>query len=73
MYIFQTEPYCENCPEFEVNDTREDLYQEDFMSSTTHYINHAITCKHKRRCANMVDWLIKNKKKEIIVDGRTEN
>ena len=66
MYKFVTEPYCENCPEFEVNDERDDLFMENFMSSApTRFINHVITCKHRKRCANMVDWLKKNKEKEI--------
>ena len=66
MYKLIVEPYCENCPEFEVNDTREDLFMEDFISpEPNRYINHAITCKHKRRCANMIEWLKKNKAKEI--------
>lgn len=66
MYKLIVEPYCENCPEFEVSDVREDLYQEDFMSEEPdHYINHALTCKHIRRCSNMIKWLKKNKAKEI--------
>lgn len=56
-YIFKTEPFCEDCPEFDVNDLRNDYYAEDFVSEPTHYISHMITCKHMRRCNNMVNWL----------------
>lgn len=66
MYKLIVEPYCENCPEFEVNDAKEDLYLDNFISpEPDHYINHAITCKHMRRCSNMIKWLKKNKAKEI--------
>lgn len=66
MYKLIVEPYCENCPEFEVNDAKEDLYFDNFISpEPDHYINHALTCKHMRRCSNMIKWLKKNKAKEI--------
>ena len=66
MYKLIVEPYCENCPEFEVNDAKEELYLDNFISpEPDHYINHALTCKHMRRCSNMIKWLKKNKAKEI--------
>lgn len=71
-YKLMIEPYCHDCPEFEVTDVREDIYKEDFMSDAEHYIFHSITCKHMKRCTNMVKWLRKNKEKEIN-DGCTEN
>lgn len=72
-YKLLIETYCQDCPEFEVVDLREDIYSEDFMSEEPdRAIFHVIKCKHSRRCANMVNWLRKNKEKEIN-DGCTEN
>ena len=72
-YKLITELYCQNCPEFEVIDLRDDVYSENFMSEEPlHNIYHVIKCKHSKRCENMVNWLRKNKEKEIN-NGCTEN
>ena len=63
-YIFMIEPYCENCPEFEVADREEELFTDEFYYPPVRKILHTITCKHKKRCSNMVDWLSKKEKKE---------
>jgi len=63
-YIFEVDPYCENCPEFEVYDREEEMFVDDFYYPPVKKIYHTITCKHRKRCSNMVDWLRKNSKKE---------
>ena len=72
-YMLLIEDYCENCPEFEVVDRDEEFFYDDFYYPPTKKILHTITCKHRKRCSNMVDWLRKNENKKEKKDGCTEN
>ena len=62
-YKVETDPYCNNCPEFEVMVKEEEFYEDEF-NRTTHYILRSITCKHRKRCNNMINWLNKNYKEK---------
>lgn len=63
-YSFRVEPYCENCPEFEVSVKREDTYIEDFSLEVCHKIDQYIGCKHAKRCENLVRFLQKKLNKK---------
>ena len=71
-YNLEIDPYCSDCPEFEVTVKEEDVWEEDFNCRVNHYILRTVTCKHRKRCQNMVNWLKKNKEKETN-NGSTEN
>lgn len=71
-YILMIEPYCENCPEFDVVDREEEYFSDDYYYPPVKKILHTITCKHRKRCDNMVSWLQKNKVKETK-DGSIKN
>ena len=43
---------------------KEEEFYEDEFNRTTHYILRSITCKHRKRCNNMINWLNKNYKEK---------
>lgn len=63
-YSFHVEPYCDNCPEFEVSVKRDDFYRDEFSldileTGSSRIIGQSIGCKHARRCENMIKFLQK--------------
>ena len=63
-YILMLEDYCDDCPEFDVNVRTEEYFSDTYYEPPVRHIEQTITCKHRKRCANMVDWIKKNDKKE---------
>lgn len=63
-YIFEMEPYCDNCQEFEVTSKAEEYYFTDLSTNVKRQIDVSVHCKHQKRCANMVSWLEKKLEKE---------
>lgn len=60
-FEFHVEEYCDDCPEFEVG-VKEHLGPEDFnLKRKTEYY---ISCKHSKRCENMMKFLKKKLEKE---------
>ena len=68
-YSIDLEEYCKNCPEFDVHVVEESHMIESvsmddpWRNVMQEYIERSLTCKHRKRCANMMKWL-KNKVKE---------
>ena len=60
-YTFEIDPYCENCPEFDVTADKEELWTETFMMETKKYICYKVRCKHQTRCKNMKKFIERSK------------
>ena len=64
MIDLKVDSYCHNCPEFEAEVKDESFVSSDLRCCIERIItNHTITCKHKARCAGMVDYLKEQAKK----------
>lgn len=70
-YILELEPYCDGCPEFNVQAKTDEYWFEDYMKERVAERRVHITCSHQKRCENMIKWLDKKQKEERSNDGRT--
>lgn len=62
MIRFEKEKWCENCPEFEPNVEKQNLYSDDYCINGNFrkkIVDTVITCKHRDRCQDMINYLIR--------------
>ena len=61
-----TDPWCENCPEFEPNIEKGDRVVGgfDFCTPEKTFTNTTVTCIHRNRCMSIKDYLANQKEEQ---------
>lgn len=58
MISLHIKDYCHNCPEFDPDVEKDTIYSENYlMGKRTTHTQTDIYCKHRDRCASMVEFL----------------
>ena len=71
LYI---DDYCQNCPEFEPDVNKNQMYCEDICGNSPIVRNDtSIRCEHWMRCKEIVEWLRQEEKDERGSDQQTES
>lgn len=72
MIKLYVQNYCHDCPEFEPDVKKDTIYSENYlMGKRTPRTQTAIYCKHRDRCASMIEFLEERKKNDGF-SARTE-
>lgn len=69
MIRLYVQNYCHDCPEFEPDVEKDTIYSENYlMGKRTTHTQTDIYCKHRDRCASMVEFLEERKKNDEFSD-----
>lgn len=58
MIVLDVKEYCQNCPDFDPEVTKEILYSDDFSLGRRKIIYTTVRCKYSNRCHCCVDAFI---------------